>query len=196
MKTFRKTMHPATITAAIFVISAPEPLKADVIYSDAWSEVSSVGGYAVSGGFLFDSTNQTLLSDNTAIEGICAAGTCGLTLLPPEIGLHPPSFYGLQFQYTNPFNYPNPSHITLFTLSSVYTSNFDIPGVNVPAKTWYGIENTGIHPDCCYINGMALNQTLVSIPSPTPSTGVPSLIALGCVALFFRRDWLRQALRC
>jgi hypothetical protein len=31
-------------------------------------------------------------------------------------------------------------------------------------------------------------------PSPRPGTGFPTLIALGGAALWFRRDWLRQAL--
>jgi hypothetical protein len=139
--------------------------------SEQWSANATIGGVPITGGFLYNATNGTIISSNTSIAGFCASATCvlsivaqnALTISAPGGGLLDIAFnVGPTFQTigSNPI-------LTVMNLGAP-----DIlggPGV---------LSSTG---------SLILSPALAPASGPAPGVGLASLLALAGAMFGSRR---------
>ncbi len=79
MKTKSTTMNASLLIAASLALIAPSLAHANTLFVDTWTSNASAGGDAISGQLVYDATTNSIVSDTTAIAGVCTSGACELS---------------------------------------------------------------------------------------------------------------------
>jgi hypothetical protein len=157
--------------AISLALIAPSLAHADTLFVDTWSSNASAGGDAISGQLVYDATNNTIVSDTTAVAGVCTSGAC---LLTP---FNDPSA-GSALDVGAATAVGEPKYIAFAQSVPPITGGLGVPGYN-PIISAYDIT---FGTD----GGLPVTGGLFVSPGPTPGEGLLSVALILLVGLSAR----------
>jgi hypothetical protein len=150
--------------AISLALMAPRLAHADTLTLDTWSN-ASINGYAISGSFVYDATNNSIVSDSTTISGLCSFPACGLVVFQ-----HPGS-PTLVVTPTGPLG--SPKYIAFY-------NNLGVPGT---FSGLYAAWDMTFNNELPEIFG---GVNITAAPAPTPSEGLLSVALILIMGLSAR----------
>jgi hypothetical protein len=155
--------------AISLALIAPSLAHANTLFVDTWTSNASAGGDAISGQLVYDATTNSIVSDTTAIAGVCASGAC---MLSP---FNDPS-NGSALDVGAATAAGEPKYIAFAQSFPPIIGGLGVPGYN-PMITAFDIGFTAELP---------VTGGLLVSPGPTPGEGLLSVALIILVGLSAR----------